>query len=255
VCLILFAHRAHPRYRLVVAANRDEWFRRPSAPAAFWPERPDLLAGRDLEQGGTWLGVTRAGRFAALTNYRDPRSKRDAAPSRGALVTGFLAGEDAPGAYAERLAGQAARYNGFNLLAADGDELACASSRAARAARVEPGVHGLSNGVLDEPWPKVRKGRERLAAVLAGRFEAADLFALLKDESRADDAELPATGVSLEWERQLSAMHIRAEGYGTRCATVVLVDADGTVAFHERTFDPDGRAVNDVEHRFTLARA
>jgi uncharacterized protein with NRDE domain len=253
VCLILLAHRAHPRYRLIVAANRDEWFRRPSAPAAFWPDAPGLLAGRDLEQGGTWLGLTRDGRFSALTNYRDPRTKRDGAPSRGALVRDFLAGDEAPLAYAERLLGHAVRYNGFNLLAGHGEDLACVSTRDGRALPVPPGVHGLSNGLLNEPWPKVRRGREGLAAIIARAFDAEALFGLLRDEQLAPDADLPATGVPPEWERLLSAMHIRAQDYGTRCATVLLVGRDGEVDFRERTFDPDGRAVNDVEHRFRLA--
>jgi uncharacterized protein with NRDE domain len=255
MCLILFAHAAHPRYRLVVAANRDEWFRRPSAPAGFWPDRPHLLAGRDLEQGGTWLGFTRDGRFAALTNFRDPRTKRDGAPSRGALVTEFLAGDHPPLAYAARLVDAAGAYNGFNLLAGAPDALAYVSSREARAVEVDPGVHGLSNGVLDEPWPKVRKGRDRLAALLSRDFDTEDLFALLKDQSIAPDAELPDTGVSRDWERLLSAMHIVADGYGTRCATVLLVGRDGEVAFLERTFDMGGNAIGDVVHRFPLATA
>jgi uncharacterized protein with NRDE domain len=253
MCLILFAHQAHPRYRLVLAANRDEWFRRPAAPAGFWADRPDLLAGRDLEHGGTWLGVTRSGRFAALTNFRDPRDKREAAPSRGALVTAFLSGGDGPANYVTRLMDGAARYNGFNLLAGHRDELWFAASRTGQPSRVEPGIHGLSNGLLDEPWPKVRRGRAGLNAILARPFDTEDLFALLHDEDVAADAELPATGVAPEWERLLSAMHIRADGYGTRCATVLLIGEDGTVEFRERTFDPAGRPVQDVDFRFAIA--
>ena len=253
MCLILFAHGVHPRYRLVVAANRDEWFRRPSAPAGFWSDRPEVLAGRDLEHGGTWLGLTRAGRFAALTNFRDPRNKRDGAPSRGGLVTGFLASAEAPLAYAAQLVAAAATYNGFNLLAGSFDELAYVSTRERRAVQVAPGVHGLSNGVLDEAWPKVRRGREGLADVVSGDFDTEDLFALLKDHALAPDADLPDTGVSRDWERLLSAMHIVADGYGTRCATVVLVEHGGSATFCERTFDPVGHAVGDVVHRFQIS--
>jgi uncharacterized protein with NRDE domain len=252
VCLILLAHEIHPRYRLIVAANRDEWFRRPSARAAFWDDAPHLLAGRDLEQGGTWLGVTRHGRFAALTNFRDPRTKRDGAPSRGALVADYLGGGDPPVDYARRLVEAAARYNGFNLLAGAGPELAYISSREPQAAVVAPGVHGLSNGLLDEPWPKVRKGREHLAAMIEQRFSTEDLFALLRDDALAPDGELPVTGVTPEWERVLSAMHIVADDYGTRCATVLLIDRDGTVTFQERTFDAAGHAVGTTEHRFDI---
>jgi uncharacterized protein with NRDE domain len=252
VCLILLAHCAHPRYRLIVAANRDEWFRRPSAPAAFWKDRPDLLAGRDLEQGGTWLGITRGGRFAALTNFRDPRSKRDDSPSRGELVADFLSGRAPAVQHARALLAEAPRYNGFNLLASDGAELAYVCSRTAQSQIVAPGIHGLSNGVLDEPWPKVRRGCERLAAAIDRDFSADDLFALLRDDALAPEAELPSTGVSTEWERLLSAMHIVADGYGTRCATVVLVEQTGDVTFLERTFDPTGRAADTVEHRFSV---
>lgn len=254
MCLILLAYRAHPRYPLVIAANRDEWFRRPSAPAAFWPDRPQVLAGRDLEQGGTWLGITRAGRFAALTNFRDPASKREDAPSRGALVSRFLESETAPRDYVLALAGEASRYNEFNLLAGDPQTLAYASSRAAAPSILAPGVYGLSNGLLDEPWPKVVKGRRALAAMLDRPFGPEDLFRMLKDHDRAADHELPATGVPLEWERLLSAMHIVADGYGTRCATALLVDAHGAVTFVERTFDSEGRETGEVAERFSLGR-
>jgi len=252
VCLILFAHHAHPRHRLIVAANRDEWFRRPSARAAFWKDRPDVLAGRDLEQGGTWLGITRSGRFAALTNFRDPRSKRDDSPSRGELVADFLSAEAPAVQHARALVADAPRYNGFNLLVSDGTELAYVGSRPAQSQSVAPGIHGLSNGLLDEPWPKVRRGCERLAAAIDREFSPEDLFALLRDDALAPEAELPSTGVSPEWERLLSAMHIVADGYGTRCATVVLVDELGAVTFLERTFDPAGQATDTVEHRFTV---
>jgi uncharacterized protein with NRDE domain len=253
MCLILFAHAAHPRYGLVVAANRDEWFRRPSAPAGFWADRPHVVAGRDLEQGGTWLGLTRTGRFAALTNFRDPRAKREGVPSRGALVSDYLVGDEPPLPYAERLAQSAGHYNGFNLLAGTPDRLVYVSSRDGRASRLEPGVHGLSNGVLNEPWPKVRKGRDGLATVLSREFDTEDLFALLKDRTLAPDTDLPDTGVSREWERVLSAMHIVADGYGTRCASVLLLGRDGDATFCERTFDPQGNAVGDVVHRFAVA--
>lgn len=250
MCLILFAYRAHPRYPLVVAANRDEWFRRPSAPASFWTDQPNVLAGRDLEQGGTWLGITRTGRFAALTNFRDPGSKRESAPSRGALVSGFLEGENGALPYAARLVAEPASYNGFNLLAADADTLTYVASRTGEARSLSPGVYGLSNGLLDEPWPKVVKGREALCALLDQPFGPEDLLAVLKDHAQAPDAALPSTGVSLEWERLLSAMHIVADGYGTRCATALVVDVEHRVTFVERTFDPTGRAVGEVAHHF-----
>ena len=148
---------------------------------------------------------------------------------------------------------EAARYNGFNLLVGDGAELAYVASREPRAAVVSPGVHGLSNGLLDEPWPKVRKGREQLAATIDREFTTEDLFALLRDDALAPESDLPATGVTPEWERLLSAMHIVTDGYGTRCATVLLIERDGNVMFRERTFDAAGQAVGTSEHRFSIA--
>ncbi len=253
MCLILFAYRVHERYPLVVAANRDEWFRRPTQAAHFWDDPPGLLAGRDLEEGGTWLGITRSGRFAALTNYRDPSTKRDDAPSRGALPLAFLSGNEAPFRYVSALRQRAAEYNGFNLLTGDARELAYLASPSAMADRLQPGLYGLSNGVLDEPWPKVVKGKEALARVLEDEPTLERLLALLKDHDMAPDHALPATGISLEWERRLSAMHILMESYGTRSATALLVAADGGVQFVERTFDAAGTPVNEVRERFAIS--
>ena len=252
MCLILIAHRAHPRYPLVVAANRDEWFRRPSAPAAFWEDAPDVLAGRDLEQGGTWLGVTRSGRFAALTNFREPGAHRAEAPSRGALVSDFLRGREATLEFLARLAPHAARYNGFNLVTWDGETLAATSNRNGSTHPLGAGVFGLSNHLLDTPWPKVREGRIGLAALLAREVSVEALLELLDDTRIAEDRELPDTGVGLEWERRLSPLRIVAADYGTRCSTVLLVDREGGVELAERTFAPNGTPAGLVRERFTL---
>ena len=166
MCLILFAWQAHPDYPLVVAANRDEWRERPAAPATWWDDAPDILAGRDLEAGGTWLGVTRSGRFAAITNFRDPADRRSTAPSRGQLVADFLRGDDSPRNYLEALSPKAARYNGFNLLLADEKSMCYFGSREGEIIDVPPGIHGLSNHLLDEPWPKVEKAKSALGAIL-----------------------------------------------------------------------------------------
>jgi len=238
MCLILFAHRVHPAYPLVVAANRDEWFRRPTAPAGFWPDAPEVLAGRDLEQQGTWLGVTRAGRFAALTNYRDPGANRPDAPSRGTLVSAFLRSRIPPGEYLEHLRRDASRYNGFSLLVGDFSELLYFSNRDG-ASRLTPGIHGISNHLLDTPWPKVARGKQALEALVAeGRDPSPEeLLALLASRSRPPDESLPETGVGLEWERVLSPLFIESPSYGTRCSTVVLIDRDGMVTFVERVFN------------------
>lgn len=252
MCLILFAYRVHPAYPLVVAANRDEWFRRPTAPAAFWLDAPDVLAGRDLEQMGTWLGVTRSGRFAALTNYRDPASNRADAPSRGSLVSAFLRSTAPPMTYLERLRAESARFNGFSLLAADLGTLGYFSNREGELRELAPGLYGLSNSLLDVAWPKVEIGKARLAAALDGTPDAEALLALLDDTGPASDHHLPSTGVSIEWERRLSSLRIVADGYGTRSSTVLLVGADGEVCFVERSFGESGAEAGIVRERFSL---
>ena len=252
MCLILFAHRAHPAYRLVVAANRDEWFRRPTAAAAFWADAPGIFAGRDLEHRGTWLGVTTTGRFAAITNFRDPGSHRPDAPSRGRLVSDFLRSSASPDSYLERLGPDAASYNGFSLLVGDGESLCYFSNRENEVRSLQPGVYGLSNSLLDVAWPKVRLGRERLARQLDTRVDADALLALLDDTCTAPDAELPSTGVSLEWERKLSALRIVTDGYGTRSSTALLIGAEGEVSVAERSFDERGREQSAVRERFAI---
>ena len=253
MCLIALAWRAHPSHRLIVAANRDEYFGRPSAPAEFWDDHRGVLAGRDLEAGGTWLGITLKGRFAALTNYRNPADRKTGLPSRGALVADFLTGGAGPAEYVKRIQTGAASYNGFSLLVGDESSLWFFSNRGSPPQRVPPGVHGLSNHLLDTPWPKVEKARARLAAQLQEPFDAAAVFALLADTERAPSADLPSTGVSLELEERLSAIRILASaGYGTRCSTVVNFGGDGRVEFHERTWREDGRAGGTVSYRLSL---
>jgi len=240
VCLILLAWRAHPDFPLVVAANRDEYYARPSAPAQFWSDAPDVLAGRDLGAGGTWLGVTREGRFGALTNFRDPARIRPDAPSRGALVSDYLRSESSPAAFLAALPAVASAYNGFNLLVADRCSLAWYSSRADRPRHLEPGIYGLSNHLLDTPWPKVARAKSSLAFALRALPGREPLFDLLLDRSPVADAQLPATGVSVQWERLLSAAFVRSPTYGTRSSTVVALDREGNLDFEERAFDAHG---------------
>jgi len=250
LCLIVVAWRARADLPLVVAANRDEWRDRPAEPARWWPGEPELLAGRDLKAGGTWMGVTRGGRFAAVTNFRDPSDRRSTARSRGELVTGFLAGADSPPAFLAALATRAGEYNGFNLIVGDGTSLWYFGSREGGARAIEPGVHGLSNHLLDEPWPKVTRGRRAMERALADADPAPALFALLADRQGVPDAELPDTGVGLEWERRLASPLITGADYGTRASTVVAFSAAGEVAFEERALDADGRVVSRTNHAF-----
>lgn len=238
MCTVLLAYRAHPRYRLILAANRDEFYERPTAPAGFWDDARAVFAGRDLRHGGTWLGVTAAGRLAALTNYRDPAENVSHRLSRGHLVSEYLAGEGSTERYLESLRVKRAAYNGYNLLFGDMEQLYCYSNRTDETAIIEPGVHGLSNHLLDTPWPKVARGREALARLLAAEeIREEELFAIVGDRSRASDEELPETGVGLEWERVLSAIFITSERYGTRSSSILLVGEDLQATFVERSFD------------------
>jgi len=239
MCLILLAVKAHPDYRLIVAANRDEFYERPSEPPAFWPEAPDVLAGRDLRGGGTWFGLTRKGRLAAVTNYRDPASQKEHAPSRGKLVSDYLLGRESAPNYLDRVRRAGAEYNGFNLLVGEREELYWYSNRGGRISAILPGVHGLSNHLLDTPWPKVSKGKERFSRILEGRREPLSeaLFELLMDRSPAPDDALPHTGVALEWERILSSIFIWSPAYGTRSSTLLFLDRKNRITLLDRTFD------------------
>lgn len=254
MCLILLAWHAHPDYALVVAANRDEFFARPTAPAAFWPESPHVLAGRDLQAGGTWLGMTRNGRFAALTNFRDPARNKAGAPSRGELVSRFLTGFITPAAYLDVLESCADLYSGFNLVFGDPDGLWCFSNCGEGERQLWPGVYGLSNHLLDTPWPKVARGKSALNTAICALPDETPLFALLRDDSIAPDEALPRTGVSLEWERLLSAAFVSSPGYGTRSATVLLMDAAGNVRFIEQEFLPDAQPGERREFAFAVSR-
>lgn len=250
MCLILLAWRAHPDYPLVVAANRDEFFSRPTAKAAPWPEARGVLAGRDLQAGGTWLGIGPGGRFAALTNYRDPASQRPEAASRGTLVAGFLTGKESAPAYVARVSADAADYNGFNLICGDGEKLMWFSNVGGAARELAPGVYGLCNHLLDTPWPKVQAAKSALREGLAALPDDAPLFELLRDDGIHPDDDLPRTGVSLEWERLLSAAFVRAPGYGTRSSTVVTVAADGWTSFDEQTWLEGAAPGPRVRYRF-----
>ncbi len=253
MCLALIAQDAHRRFAVVIAANRDEHHARPTAAAAWW--REGILAGRDLEAGGTWLGVTRTGRYALITNIREPDRRDPGAPSRGALVTRVLGDAPPPLASVSAVVSASAAYNGFNLLAGDTMSLAWGSNRAPTARALAPGIHGISNAVLDAPWPKVERTKAALAAWCARDADDLDaLFAVLADRTRTPDADLPSTGVPLEWERRLSSPFIVGEdvGYGTRSSTVVTIGRDGDARFVERSFDPAGRQAGEADFRFAL---
>ncbi len=254
MCVILFALKAHPRFPLIVAANRDESYARPAAAAGFWSDYPQVCAGRDLKLGGTWVGLASTGRFAAVTNYRQNRRKGDAPRSRGELTRDFLTGTREVAEYLEDVAHRHAEYHGYSLIVGTPERLFFSSNRGNGIQAIAPGVHGLSNRLLDEPWPKVQRG----VAVLGGLLEAEEsrlrvaLFDLLAERAPAPDDLLPSTGIALERERALSASFIPGELYGTRASTVVLVGADGNVLYCERSFGPLGELLGSTEHRFVL---
>jgi uncharacterized protein with NRDE domain len=251
VCLALVALDAHPRTPLVIAANRDEFHARLAAAAHWWPD--GTLAGVDLEAGGTWFGVTRRGRWALVTNYREGLPRDPNAPSRGGLVTRALAEPTAPLACAAAIATDGGRYHGYNLLLGEDADASYTSNRASGALSLGAGIHGLSNHLLDTPWPKVVRAKERFAACLApDAVDVESLFALLADRTQAEPAALPATGIAPEWERLLSSAFIVDVRYGTRCSTVLAVAHDGTARFVERSFDPEGRLTGEARHEFAL---
>jgi len=250
MCTLLLAWQVDPARPLIVAANRDEFRARPTAAAHFWPEAPQLLAGRDLQAGGTWLGVTRQGRFAALTNVREPGvASAPEAPSRGRLVAEFLRGTMAPGAYLAGL--DAGAYAGFNLVVGDMDALWYLSNRTGDLQPLAPGVHGVSNAGLGTPWPKVRRGRARLAELVGMETATPErLLALLADETAAEDADLPDTGVGLAMERLLSPLFIAGPVYGTCSRAALVCHADGRVEFCERTTAPQPGQARDAAFEF-----
>ena len=252
MCLILTAWQVHPDYPIVIAANRDEFHRRPTAAADWWLDRPDVLAGRDLEAGGTWLGVTRTGVIAALTNYRDPDQHRPQAPSRGGLVLEMLGSEAPMKARLALLQSVSARYAGFNLLMTNGRELGVFESVPATSRLLDPGIYGLSNHLLDTPWPKVERAKSQLANALNSVPDDSALLELLRDDRVPSDADLPRTGVSLQWERLLSSAFIVGDGYGTRSSTILIVDRDGEVSFREWTWHADGTLGNEVRYQFQI---
>lgn len=243
MCLIVFAWQVVPAVPLIAAANRDEYYQRASAPAAYWPEHPRIYGGRDLQGGGSWMGITRTeqegdrSRFAAITNIRAPSEHRADAPSRGQLVADFLAGALTPQQYVEQIRPRADDYNGFNLVLSDGHSLVWYSNRGDADPRngqpLAPGVYGLSNALLDAPWPKVVKTKAQFASLLCLGAPDEAYFDMLSDTTQAPDLRLPETGVSLELERMLSAVRIDSPTYGTRTSTVVKLYAHAPATLHE----------------------
>lgn len=238
MCLIFFSLNNHPVYKLAIAANRDEFYSRKTAAAGFWTDKPYILGGRDLEARGTWLGMTKAGRISLLTNYRDPENIDPNAPSRGQLVSDYLENKQRPDDYLRDLEHHAKQYNGFNLIVGTPDELWYLSNYRNGIQKIDTGFFGLSNHLLDTPWPKVERGKQKLKPVFSKTvIQPTELFELLYDDQRAADEQLPDTGIGLERERALSSMFIKSPNYGSRCSTVILIDRQNHAVFAERVYD------------------
>lgn len=239
MCLIFISFHQHPNYPLIVAGNRDEFYTRKTAAASFWEDSPGVLAGRDLEGGGTWMGVTRSGRISMLTNYRDPQHIDPSAPSRGGLVSNFLKDNVDAEMYLNQIATIGKSYNGFNLIVGDQHDLGYYSNYGDGVMKLSPGFYGLSNHLLETPWPKVVRGKQKMDTIIqrSGIINPEDLFTALYDDQQAGDANLPNTGLSLERERALSSIFIKTENYGSRCSTVLLVDNLNHALFAERVYD------------------
>ena len=237
MCLLFLSYRMTPGYRLVVAANRDEFLTRPTAPLDFLDPQKTLLAGRDLQGGGTWLGITVGQRFAAITNYREPAANRADAPSRGQILMHYLTGKMDPGEYLQALTATAKLYNGFNLILGDSRDLYYYSNKIDAPFKLAPGFYGLSNHLLDTPWPKVERGKALLRPhmVETDHIDARLLFDLLADSHRPPDDQLPTTGISLDWERLLGTIFIEGPTYGTRSSAVITVREAGAIEFTEKT--------------------
>lgn len=237
MCIIFAAYKSHPDFDLIVAANRDEFYGRKSAPAHFWEDEPSILAGRDLEQMGTWMGVTLSGRFAALTNFRNPNEEMENKQSRGLIVRQFLAGQEKPEHFLDGLQRKRQNFRGYNLLVGDSSSLMYYSNIENRVKVLRPGVYGLSNHFLNTPWPKVERGKAFLHQWLADNtMEYEKLFELLHDSEPAPEDELPKTGVPPELEKTLSSIFIQSPNYGTRCSTILTISKKGNVQLIERTY-------------------
>jgi uncharacterized protein with NRDE domain len=238
MCLIFLSINNHSNYKLILAGNRDEFYYRKTASANFWKDHEQIIGGRDLEAGGTWLAMTKGGKIAMVTNYRDPRNINPMAPSRGHLVSDFLIQHEGAEAYLRNLFNNGKKYNGFNLIVGDTNALWYCSNYKAGIERLSSGFYGLSNHLLETPWPKVLRGKEKMIPILANSvIDPEMLFEILYDDQVAGDNLLPDTGLTLERERALSSMFIKTEGYGSRCSTVILIDMNNDVLFSERVYD------------------
>ncbi|WP_138431476.1 NRDE family protein [Fodinibius saliphilus] len=256
MCLIVFSYKQHPKYDLVFAANRDEEYTRATRAACFWDEHPQILAGKDLKAGGTWMGINTKGEFSALTNFRDPTIQKQDPPSRGQLVLNFLKNDQAPIEYLRKIDSKANQFMGFNLLTGTPDCLGYYSNQQNEIQLLDAGIYGLSNHLLETSWPKVDRAKEGVTHLIKnGSISEDSLFNILANDQEAPSAQLPDTGIPLEVEKKVSPIFIKSDNYGTRCSTVLLVDKNGNVTFHERRFVPGTQEIEDENrYKFRISR-
>jgi uncharacterized protein with NRDE domain len=256
MCLIALAYKQHPNYPFLLSANRDEFYKRPARAAHYWEEHPQLLAGRDIEAGGTWLGMTTSGKFAAITNYREEGSAGKTYPlSRGELSLNFLTGNQSAEAFLEGIRANDKSYAGFNLLLMDGTGLFCYSNRDSSIMALEPGLYGLSNHQIDTPWPKVKRAKYCFEETLKHNEISHDqLFLTICDSSPVEEDELPEINfdMDIDWAKQVSAQFIKSEDYGTRASTTILINKEGQVQFRERNFLANGQQGEQRDYCFTI---
>ncbi len=253
MCLLLIGIDAHPVYNLIIAANRDEFYNRPTLSAGFWIEAPLILAGKDLKEGGTWMGITKNGRFAALTNYRDIPAIKENAPSRGHLVSDFLMNDNSVNDYLDTVSAKGDVYNGYNLILGDFQQLYYYSNINMQVIKLETGIYGLSNHLIDTDWFKVRESKKAFNEILGKEvLNLNSFFSLLTDQRNADKNDLPDTGVGKEFEKILSPAFITSPVYGTRCSTLILVDREKHVTFIERTYKQSPVVFDEKEYEFKI---
>jgi len=255
MCLLLLAYNAHPNYRLIIAANRDEFYARQTLGLHNWKDHPELFAGKDMEGGGTWLGVTKNGRIAAITNFRDMSKIKTDAPTRGKLVTDFLLTKISSGKYSDILIEKSDIYNGYNLIYGTLDNLNYFSNITREADKLSSGIYGLSNHLLDSPWPKVRKSKNRFTELLEEPVPSKyELFELLKDNEIFADDDLPKTGLPKEQEKIVSPIFILSETYGTRSSSLIFIDKDDNVQFLEKSFDSESKTWETSTFNFKIEK-
>ena len=251
MCLILIASHLHPEYPLIIAANRDEFYHRPTAPLAFWADHPEVLAGKDLHGTGTWLGVSDTGRIAAVTNFRDPSNDKPNPLSRGVLASHFLMGSQSPGIYIDRIRGTGDLYNGFNLIIGDINELWWFSNINGASLKLNAGVHGICNHLLDTPWPKLEKAKTLFRDIIMHEraLDPENIFDMLSDTEYPPEDLLPDTGIGPDWERVLSPIFVLSDVYGTRSSSIILYHRSGLLSFLERTFQTPSSLPTPLETR------